>query len=133
MIKPPSAAVVDKEGKIRSLVSVREPEREVTEDQVTKPTVLARLLKRLVGDLTALGRRPSPRRIDFEDVDVVGDGATVYLFPHGLAGRVRWWVVDCVGDAAALHRDEESSTDDVLALLSNAAATVTVRIEEVGG
>lgn len=133
MIKTITAAVVDRAQRVRSLVQPKGTDRQVTEAQVQDPQTLARLLQGALRDIAELSRRPCPRRIDFEDVEVNGDGVTLYYFPHGFAGRVRWWAVDYVGGPALLHRSEDATTDDTLALLSEIAGTVTIRVEEVGG
>jgi len=132
MIRPPAAAIVDANGKLRMLVDPAEPNVEVTEDQVRDVPTLARMLAFVMRKLALHERRPCPRRIDHEDVVVNGDGVTEYLFPHGFGGRVRWWVVDAITSAGALSRSA-STTDEVLVLVSGAAGTVTVRVEEVGG
>lgn len=131
MIKAPIAAVVDSGDRVRSLIVPRDTDVQVTEEIVKDDARLARLLQQALRDVAALERRPCPRRLDFEDVSVSGDGVTVYRFPHGFGGRVRWWVVD-QDEPAALKRSDET-TDDVLALVSEVAAVVTVRVEEVGG
>lgn len=131
MTKTITAAVVDAIGRVRSLVAKREPGEDITEAKVAESKWLARLLTRIVRSLAELERRPCPRRIDFEDVEVNGDGVTVYRFQHRFSGRVRWWVTDCLLTDGALHR--ESTTDeDTLALLSEQPGVVTLRIEEVG-
>lgn len=132
MIRPTAAAVVDANGKIRSLVETREPHVQVTEDQVRDTPTLARMMLSVLRTLADLLRRPCPRRIDHEDIVVNGDGVTQYILPHGFGGRVRWWVTDCVTSNGSLSRDA-ATTDDVLVLVSGAAGAVTVRIEEVGG
>jgi len=133
MIRPPAASVVDANGIVRMLVSPAEPHVEVTEEQVKDAPTLTRMLAFMLRTLALHDRRPCPRRIDHEDVSVNGDGVTQYFFPHGLGGRVRWWVTDCTGSNGGLHRDANASTSDVLVLLSESAGVVTVRIEEVGG
>lgn len=132
MIRPPSAAVVDANDNIRSLVATKGPDRQVTEDRVQDAKELARLLQDALRDIAALDRRPCPRRIDFEDLVVDGTGTTQYRLPHGFGGRVRWWVVDAE-NYAVVNRDVAASTDDVLVIVSHHASTITVRIEEVGG
>jgi hypothetical protein len=133
MIRPPAAAVVDANGKVRALVVAAEPHVHVTEEQVKDTSTLARMMAAVMREIMAIGRRPCPRRIDHEDISVSGDGVTQYILPHGFGGRVRWWVTDCTSSNGGMHRDADASTDDVLVLLSELPAVVTVRIEEVGG
>jgi len=132
MIRAITAAVVDRTGRVRSLVRDRAPDEDVTEEQLAKPKWLARLLVRMLKDLAALKRRPAPRRVDYEDIDVNGDGATQYIFAHGFGGRVRWWVTDCLTSNGELSR-HDNTTAAQLVLVSGAVGTITLRIEEVGG
>ena len=132
MTRTPVAAVVSAMGKLRSLVVTKEPDRELTSDDVQEPKTLARMLMRIVRDVAQLERRPCPRRLDFEDIEVNGDGITVYDFPHGFGTRVRWWVTDCEVTDGTLVRDS-TTNDETLRLISNSTGTVTVRVEEVGG
>lgn len=131
MSRPITAAVVDAFGRVRSLLLSKEPPEEVTEEQVKNAKTLSRLQMRVLRSLAALERRPAPRRIDFEDVEVNGDGLTVYTFSHGFGGRVRWWVVDCLDTSGGLHT-ADTTDENTLVLLSEQPGTVTVRIEEVG-
>lgn len=133
MIRPPAAAVVDVNDKIRSLVTPKDTDKHITEEQVQEPKTLARLLQDLLRDVASLARRPCPRRIDFEDIVVNGDGVTVHRLPHGFGGRVRWWVTDCVGSNGKLRKIDADTSNDVLAIVSDTSGTVTVRVEEVGG
>lgn len=95
---------------------------------------MSRIVQGLLNDVATLKRAWTPRRIDFEDVAVDGTGSTLYRFPHGFGGRVRWWVVDWSGAAsvAGLMRDEDATDDNTLVLVSWIAGTVTVRVEEAG-
>ena len=133
MIRSSMASVVNRVGELRSLLPPPEPATELTDEQLTQPKALSRLLTTIIAAIARLERRANPRRIDYEDIEVNGDGVTVYALPHGMGGRVRWWVVDATdGGPAQLHRSEDS-TDDVLYLLSEVPGTVTIRVEEVGG
>lgn len=128
----PTAAIVRPEGPPRSLVSSREPDEEVTEEQLTEQGYAVRLFMRVLREIAALRRRFVPSRIDFED-RAVGVG-TYERFPHGFGGRVRWWVVDKAGDEPELIRVEPDTLSDknTLVLYSGVATTVTVRVEEAG-
>ncbi len=103
----------------------------VTEKDVAELPKLARLLQRILTDLSDLKRRFWPREIDFEDVSVDNTGTTKYRFEHGFNGRVRWWPVDAETAAPALkrHADTDANT---LVLVSSATCTVTVRVQEAG-
>jgi hypothetical protein len=121
-------------GVARQLDRRPDPNETVTPDNVTDPKALARLLTRILKDLTTLKARWFPRRLDFEDVAVGFDGTTIYNLAHNFDGRVRWFPVDWVGDTSAipmLARDS-SSDDNILALRSYASGKVTIRVEPSG-
>ncbi len=106
----------------------------VTTDDVQDPEKLARGLQRMARDLAALRRRFNPQRIDFEDVVVPAAGASFSL-EHRFGGRVRWWVVgwQAFGSVVPLLReDKASTTSSTLVLISNAAGTATIRVENAG-
>ncbi len=129
------SAVVPSNGKLRQLDSPAVPDEQITPDQVTDTDRIARLFMRILKDVAGLKRRYWPDRLDFEDVAVDATGTTLYRFPHGLGGRVRWWPVDWQGSLLtynpALARDP-STDDNTLVLVSYAAGIVTVRIEAAG-
>ncbi len=111
-----------------------EPPENVTEEDVQDAGKVARLLMRLLRDVTGLKRRFWPRAIDFEDRDVDDTGTTKYRFTHNFGGRVRWWVVDAVdtsGGPAYLARHADTD-NDTLVLVSFALSRVTIRVEEAG-
>ena len=111
-----------------------EPVNVVTEDDAKDAGKVARAIAKLQVDSAGLRRRFAPDRIDFEDVAVSTAGATVTL-QHGLAGRVRWWVVDWVcatNVAPILRKDDTNTTDSTLVLLSYVAGTATIRVEAAG-
>lgn len=128
----PTAAIVRPEGPPRSLVSSREPDEEVTDQQLSEAGYMVRLFMRILREVSALRRRFVPSRIDFED-RAVGTG-TYESFAHGFGGRVRWWVVDAAGTTPELIRiDPDTLTDkNTLVLYSGQATTCTIRVEEAG-
>ena len=113
-----------------------EPVDVVTEDDAKDAGKVARAIAKLQVDSAGLRRRFAPDRIDFEDVAVPATGATAPVsLQHGLAGRVRWWVVDWVcatNVAPILRKDDTNTTSDTLVLLSYVAGTATVRVEAAG-
>lgn len=127
-----SVTIVPAAGKPRSLVSDSDPGEQITETQVTSARELSRVLMRMLRWLTRLVNLPLFSRIDFEDVTFGSDDSVRYRFDHGFGGRVRWWVVG-TNAQAVLAEDTSLSSDDTLVLISYAAATATLRVEEVGG
>ena len=119
-------------GKSRQLDRKAAADELVPESDVTDASKLAKLLTRLVKGLAELQRSFSPRRTDFEDVDV-GTG-TYERFPHGFGGRVRWWVIDVEGSDAQLIRVSPDTLSDAntLVLYSGQATRLTLRVEQAG-
>lgn len=131
-VKPdvPIAAIVTPQG-VRPLTSAKDPDEEVTEKQLAEKGYTVRLFMRILRELARFGRRFTPGRLDFEDVEL-GTGTTHY-FAHPFDGRVRWWVVDQVGSIPELVRiDDGSTTKDVLVLYSGVSTVATVRVEAAG-
>ena len=127
------SAIVPAVGAVRQLTRPAEPRQQVTPEQVQDPERLARLAMDLLRDVAALKRRFWPRRVDHEDREVDATGTTKYRFPHGFAGRVRWYVVGWSGGSAGASLVEHDDTDDsTLVLVSYVAGTLTLRIEEAG-
>lgn len=77
----------------------------VTAEDVQDPKKLAELLGRLLTATTELRRRWAPKRIDFEDVAVGGQGASVRL-AHHFGGRARWSVVGWQADTSRSPWDD---------------------------
>jgi hypothetical protein len=119
-------------GKIRQLDRKVAADETVPESDVTDAPKLAKLLTRLVRGLSELQRGFSPRRTDFEDIDVpTGD---YVRFPHGFGGRVRWWIVDVEGNSPELVRVSPDTLSDAntLVLYSGQATRLTLRVEQAG-
>lgn len=127
------SAVVPLGAKVRQLDRTPEPDEQVTPEQMTDTSRLARLLMRILRDVARLKRRWWPEYIDHRDRVVDGTGTTVYRFPHGFGGRVNWWPIDWTDGAAgpSLVRDA-SSDENTLVLVSHVAGTVTIRVEAAG-
>jgi hypothetical protein len=128
------SAIIPQSGKARQLDRRPEPDEQITEEHAKDPARVARLLMRILRDIAQLKRRWWPRRVDHEDRVVDDSGAAKHRFPHGFNGRVRWWVVDWVGEAGDNHSlQRHSDTDEnTLVLTSRAAGMVTLRIEVAG-
>ena len=71
VIRSSMASVVSAAGQLRSLLTPPEPPVEITDEQVTQPKPLARLVTTIVAAISRLERRPNPRRIDYEDIEVL--------------------------------------------------------------
>lgn len=127
------SAVIKTDASIRQLDKPSEPQAQVTEEQVTDPKRLSRILMSILRDVAQLKRRWWPSFLDFEDTTVDGTGTTKYRFPHRFKNRVRWWPVDWTGATAGPRLVRHSDTDsDTLVLVSYTAGTLTLRIEEAG-
>jgi len=128
------SAIIDKNGDVRQLDRQGEPPERITPEQWQDVSRMTRLLTDMLRQVVVFQRRFWPLRIDYEDRTVDATGTTLYRFPHGFGGRVRWWVVDWTGGGGfppdlARH---SSSNDDTLVLVSGVAGTMTLRIEEAG-
>ena len=125
------SAVVSSSGGVRQLDLRPEPEEQITEEQAKDPARLARVLMKIIRDLSGMRRRWWPRYVDHEDLVVDGTGTTKYRLPHEFGGRVRWWPVDWSDSAAGPRLKRHADTDsNTLVLVSYTAGTVTVRVEE---
>jgi hypothetical protein len=118
---------------VRQLDRPAEPDEQVTPDDAKDSERVARMLMRLLKDVSTLRRSWAPRFVDHEDRVVDATGTTTYRFPHGFGGRVRWWPVDWKDASAGPQLERHSDTDsNTLVLVSYAAGTLTLRIEEAG-
>lgn len=130
---------IDASGNKRRLDRPAEPDENLSESDLESPSKVVQLFLRLLRDVATLRRRWWPRRIDLED-RVVGNlgNAEPIRFPHGLDGRVRWWVVDWLpavtGNTYILERAEGQGLSDnnTLVLYSSEEGEITLRIEEAG-
>lgn len=122
-------------GKVQQLERRKEPDEEVTEEQLQAPARLVRVLMTILRDVATLKRSWRPRRIDFVDKALDDSGVVLHRFPHKLRGRVRWWVVDWVpatgGTIPSLEKHVETS-DMELVLISTCEGIATIRLEEAG-
>jgi hypothetical protein len=127
------SANIPKNGRPRQLDRAGDAEEQITPEQAQDFERLSRLLTGILKDIASLKRRFWPQRIDFEDIDIDNTGTTLYRFPHGLGGPVRWWPVDWAGAAAGPQLVRDASTDaNTLVLVSYEAGTLTLRVEEAG-
>lgn len=123
---------IDRDGTVRQLDLRAEPEEQVLEEHVKDPARVVRILMGLLRDVARLKRLWRPRRVDFEDRAFDATGTTKYRLPHGLGGRVRWWVVDWQGAAGPQLARHDDSDDTALVLVSYVAGTATIRVEDAG-
>jgi hypothetical protein len=105
------------------------PALDVQPQDISDQEALARLLTRHAIALGAARELARPPYVEFEDVDVPAAGSV--RLPHGLHGRVRWWVTDwtSAGPAPVLRRDASATDADTLVLVSAQAGTATIRCE----
>ena len=103
----------------------------ISRKDIENPDKLVDVLNAIGRVVYSLTRFVDPPFVEFEDVDVPGGAAEVTL-PHGLGGRVRWWVTDWTCTSAAtpiLRKLTSKTTNDVLVLLSNQVGTATIRVQ----
>ncbi len=131
-----SAAIFENDGAARSLDGVAGPAIVVTEQDVTDPKHLARMLQDVRRALADLTRRWQFRPQFFVDQVVDATGTTKYQFQHNLrAGRVFWWPVEWSPSVAGteVRLSEHADSDaDTLVLVSGAVGTVTICIAGEG-
>lgn len=120
-------------GKIRQLDGRADAPTVLTSEEVQDPEKLARALNDIRREQAEFRRRWTPRVMFFPDVVVDGSGSTPYRFEHNFGARVRWSVVG-VHDIGGYDdlREDPSTDENVLVLLSGSATTLTLRIEEAG-
>ena len=126
-------ARVSNDGKVTTLGPKASPDDVVTTEDVKDETKLARLLGKVLADVSMLRARWYPRKIDYEDVVVTAGLET--SFQHNFNGRVRWWVVGwrSTGAGSATQFENQSISDaNTLVLYSGESGIATIRIEEAG-
>ena len=126
------SAVIPRAGEIRPLDGRAQPEEAVTNEQVTDPDRLSRLLRRLLSDVAVLKRRWWPDALEFEGRTVDATGTVLHRFPHGLGAAVRWWPVDWIGAAGPQLSKHEDTDLNTLVLVSFVEGTVCLRVEVSG-
>lgn len=126
------SANIPSAGDVRQLDLRSESVDQVTERDVEDVGRMSRLLMGILRDVSALKRRWSPNRLDFEDRTVDATGTTKYRFEHRFGARVRWWVVGWSGAAASALSEHTDTDYNTLVLTSASAGTATIRIEEAG-
>lgn len=126
------SANIDAAGEVKQLDGRVEADEVVTEADVQVPLKLSKLLIRVLREIATLRRRWSPRRIDFEGVDLDATGTKRFRLPHKFNGRVRYWPVEWAG-AAPYNIARDPATDvNTLVLVSTSAGIATIRVEEAG-
>ncbi len=123
---------INESGVVKRLDRDVEPPMPLTPSDVTEPETLVRVLRGLIRDVGVLVRRWSPRHIDYERREVLGDGTTMYRFEHRFGGSARYWVVSWSGAAAPNLCEHATSDDNTLVLTSTSAGTATIRVEQAG-
>ena len=108
------------------------------ESEVSDPTKLAEILRKLSQRVERLEAASAPNAVEFEVV-VSTAGATVSL-AHNFAGPIRWYVVQWMMTAAGVAptagvglAQDSTSTADTLVLKSYVAGRAVVRIERAVG
>jgi hypothetical protein len=118
--------------KTRRLDRIPEARAPITEEDVSSATTLARLLDRLLRDLSRLLGLWRPRRLDFERVPLDATGTVKTRLEHKFGGAVRCWVVSWDGAASPNIRPHADTTAHTLVLTSTSDGTATIRVEEAG-
>lgn len=117
----------------RKLDRDAEPERQLTPEQWRDAPMMTRILMSLLRDVSRLKRRFWPAHIEHEDVVFDGTGTVAFRLPHGMNGRVRWWVTDWTGATGGPQLVRHDATDyNTLVLVSYAAGVGTIRIQASG-
>ncbi len=109
----------------------------VSESDAQNPGWLARVLTRLLEDVSDLKRRFAPARITFRDIPVSGVAAgpaTRITITHNIGQLVEWWPVRAIGATGAnpVNVVEVSQDANTLALDVYFTGTLWVRIEGAG-
>lgn len=124
------SARVESSGRVQRLDGRQQARALVTEADVQKPTILARLFRALLDSVASLEQRYVPKRVTFPPRVVDGTGTTKYRFHHALGGIPDILIVGWSGAAAPNLAVHASSDDVTLVLVSKSAGTVTIRLEE---
>lgn len=133
-----SASVISTvDGSARQLDTGRQADEVVSAEEIADAPKLARLLTRMLGETARIQRRWQPSYIDFTDIVTTGGdiAPSRFTLTHRFGGEVRFWIVDLtkpVGALSSLLSRVETSDENNLVLDAFFAATITVRVEEVG-
>lgn len=126
-----SAVINYSDNRSRQLDGRPQPDEVVAEEDVADPSKLARLLTRILRELTTLRRRWAPRSITYTNVPFGSSGTL--RFVHKFGGSVNWQVVGWRDASDRPHLIEATGTDkNTLALVSGAAGTADLFVEERG-
>jgi hypothetical protein len=127
------SARVASTGKVYQLDRQATPDEVVTAEDVKDADKLARMLARLLREVSDIKRRWWPRSRDYEDKAVVS--GTPLRLGHGFNARVRWWVVDWVpttpGDVPVFEKSTSTDLKTLVLDVGN-SGTVSVRVEVAG-
>lgn len=143
------SANIDASGKVTPLEKAVQPSEQITGEDAKDAVNVARAMMRILRDVAQLKRRWMPRRVDFEGLVVDTTGTKQFALRHNLGSRVRWWPVDWTSDATVTASNvatgglgsaaangpalvRVASDDATITLVSYAAGTVTIRVEESG-
>lgn len=108
----------------------------VSPEDAANVTWLARLLTRLLDDVSELKRRFAPDRITFRDIVATGSGGAPQriTLAHNLGQLVEWWPVRMVGLTSTTYPIVEISQDANTLVLDIyfTAPNVWIRVEAAG-
>lgn len=124
------SAAIDRANRVQRLDGRQQTRELITEADVQKPTMLARILRAVVDAIAKLEQRYVPRRITYPPRTVDATGTTKYRFHHDFGGIPDVIVVRWEGAAAYNFAVDASSTEVTLVLVSKSAGTATIRLEE---
>ena len=131
-----SALINQKTGAIRQLDKPAQPEEVIKQGDVEEPSLLTRLLKRILGDVAQLKRAFAPRSITFTDVASTGSSTVPsrVTLVHGLGGVVHWYVVRIQTTSSVLLPlyNEIVNDGEKLTLDIYYTGTFAIRVEEKG-
>lgn len=123
------SASIDRANRVQQLDGKSEPRAIVTDEDVKKPAILARLIRGLLDGLAALERKNILRRVTFPPRALLGDGTTKYRFPHGLGVIPDILIVRWDGASPPNLKVHSDSNGVTLVVTSLSAGTATVRLE----
>jgi hypothetical protein len=123
------SATIDRVNRVQQLDGKSEPRAIVTDADVQRPAILARLLRALLDSVAALERKSALRRVTYPPRVLLADGTTKYRFPHGLGVIPDILIVRWDGAAAPNLKVHADSNGATLVVTSLSAGTATLRLE----
>ena len=114
-----------------------QPDVQLTEEDAQNPKKISVVVTKLLRDVAGLLRRFAPQERTFEDIAVAGStGSPVSVrLPHGLNGRVRWWIADWSSTstvAPVFRTNTTNTTKNVLVLSCCTTGTVSIMVRGAG-